>query len=267
MKLSIITINLNNAAGLEKTAESIVCQTFTDFEWIVIDGGSTDGSVDVIRRYADRIAYWVSEKDSGIYNAMNKGVKVVNGEYVQFLNSGDWLASATILNEIFLNNNSEDVIYGDINCYKDSRFGPIRKYPRHLSVDFMLVYSICHNSCFVKCDHLMNNPFDENLRIVSDWKFFMLEILKNASFKHVDKCVIFYDVSGISETMSGIEDSERNAVLDELYPEIIEYKIKQSRTVSSFLANTTFEEFTYLCQHHKFLKKVITAIVLLMKKL
>ena len=73
MKLSIITVNLNNAAGLEKTAESIIGQTFTDFEWIVIDGGSTDGSVDVIRKYENRITYWVSEKDSGIYNAMNKG--------------------------------------------------------------------------------------------------------------------------------------------------------------------------------------------------
>jgi glycosyltransferase involved in cell wall biosynthesis len=89
MKLSIITINYNNAEGLKRTIESVTGQTFRDFEYIVIDGGSTDGSTDVINEYADHISYWVSELDKGIYNAMNKGVAAAHGEYCNFLNSGD----------------------------------------------------------------------------------------------------------------------------------------------------------------------------------
>jgi len=84
MKLSIITVNLNNAAGLQKTIESVITQTFTDYEYIIIDGGSTDGSVDVIKQHADKITYWVSEPDKGIYNAMNKGILQAKGEYCLF---------------------------------------------------------------------------------------------------------------------------------------------------------------------------------------
>ena len=89
MRLSIITINYNNREGLRKTIESVVNQTYRNFEYIIIDGGSTDGSVEVVKEYADRISYWVSEPDNGIYNAMNKGVLAANGKYIQFLNSGD----------------------------------------------------------------------------------------------------------------------------------------------------------------------------------
>ena len=87
MKLSIITINYNNCDGLRKTIESVIAQTTRDFEYIVIDGGSTDGSVDVIKEYADYIDYWVSEPDKGIYNAMNKGTRAAHGDFLLFLNS------------------------------------------------------------------------------------------------------------------------------------------------------------------------------------
>ena len=93
MKLSVITINLNDAEGLQKTLRSVwERQSFTDFEHIVIDGASTDGSVEVIKKYADKLAYWVSEPDKGIYSAMNKGIVRARGEYLLFINSGDWLA-------------------------------------------------------------------------------------------------------------------------------------------------------------------------------
>ena len=82
MKLSVITINYNNRDGLKKTIESVVNQTYKDFEYIIIDGGSTDGSVEVLKEYSDKIDYWVSEPDKGIYNAMNKGIDIAKGEYV-----------------------------------------------------------------------------------------------------------------------------------------------------------------------------------------
>ena len=112
MKLSIITVNLNNMEGLQKTCDSIISQTFKNFEWIVIDGGSADGSKELIEEYGSNISYWVSEPDKGIYNAMNKGIKVAKGEYLYFLNSGDYLFDSNALSDVFLDNPKEDIVYG-----------------------------------------------------------------------------------------------------------------------------------------------------------
>jgi glycosyltransferase involved in cell wall biosynthesis len=101
VKLSIITINKDNARGLEKTIQSVMGQTYNDFEYIVIDGASSDDSVDIIKRYADRMTYWVSEPDTGIYNAMNKGIRKAQGEYCLFLNSGDVLINSNSLKDAF----------------------------------------------------------------------------------------------------------------------------------------------------------------------
>lgn len=102
MKLSIITVNLNNRDGLKRTIDSVVSQTFTDYEWIVIDGGSNDGSRELIEHYSDHFAYWCSEPDKGIYNAMNKGIAHAKGEWLQFLNSGDVLYSNNTLASVFI---------------------------------------------------------------------------------------------------------------------------------------------------------------------
>ena len=97
MKYSIITVNFNNKEGLLKTIESVIHQTFRDFEFIIIDGGSTDGSVDVLKEYSSQINYWVSEPDGGIYQGMNKGLRQAKGDYVNFMNSGDCFYSASVL--------------------------------------------------------------------------------------------------------------------------------------------------------------------------
>ncbi len=103
-KVSVITINYNNAQGLQKTIDSVISQTFKDYEFIIIDGGSTDESVDIIRKNSGKISYWVSEKDGGIYNAQNKGAKKASGEYCLFLNSGDFLMDSQTLEKVFKNN-------------------------------------------------------------------------------------------------------------------------------------------------------------------
>ncbi|MBQ7550846.1 MAG: glycosyltransferase [Bacteroidales bacterium] len=104
MKLSIITINRNNAAGLEKTMQSVAAQTFKEFEYIVVDGASTDESVEVIKKYEPQFAHlkWVSEPDSGIYNAMNKGLCMASGEYIQILNSADCLAAYNVVEKMLV---------------------------------------------------------------------------------------------------------------------------------------------------------------------
>ena len=112
MKYSIITINYNNKDGLEKTILSVINQTCQDFEYIIIDGGSTDGSVDVIKKYADRIDYWVSEPDKGIYNAMNKGIIKAKGEYLNFMNSGDCFYDNEVLSNVYQNGMCSEMIVG-----------------------------------------------------------------------------------------------------------------------------------------------------------
>ena len=116
MKLSIITINYNHKEGLLKTIKSVVNQTYHDIEYIVIDGGSTDGSVDVVKQYEDSISYWVSEPDCGIYNAMNKGVAKATGEYCLFLNSGDSLHGTDSILEFVSKLSGEDLLMGRVMC-------------------------------------------------------------------------------------------------------------------------------------------------------
>src|SRR6476646_10787698 len=112
-KLSIITVNYNNCNGLRKNIESEITQTFTKYEFLIIDGDSTDGSKTLIKKYTDKLHYWVSEKDCGVYNAMNKGVQKANGEYILMLNSGDYLCDDDVLLNVFKNNFSEKLIYGN----------------------------------------------------------------------------------------------------------------------------------------------------------
>ena len=126
MKFSIITINYNNVEGLRNTIKSVVNQTYTDYEFIIIDGGSTDGSVEVIKEYANIITYWVSEPDKGIYNAMNKGIEVANGEYLNFMNSGDCFYNNDVLQKVADYHLEKDMIVGhDYHYNEDLKLGQI----------------------------------------------------------------------------------------------------------------------------------------------
>ena len=217
MKLSIITINLNNKDGLQKTIDSIVSQTFKDFEWIVIDGGSTDGSRELMEQYADHFTYWVSEPDKGVYNAMNKGIRVAKGEYLQFLNSGDWLWNETALERCFSHGFTADIAYGDVYFYRENGFNE-RRYSDHLSLRYLYKTAICHNSTFIKRVLLANELYDESLKIVSDWKFFLIQFMNGKSFEHINEFVISFDKSGISSVNKELLEQERSDVLKRTLP-------------------------------------------------
>ena len=168
MKFSIITINYNNCEGLRRTIESVVNQTCRDFEYIIIDGGSTDGSVDVIKQYANQIDYWVSEQDKGIYNAMNKGVVVSKGEYCLFMNSGDCLYNDSVICDVLSQGLDADVVAGSV-VYID---GEINESPKNITFDtFYFGGWVNHEASFIKKEIMIRFPYDENYRIVSDWKF------------------------------------------------------------------------------------------------
>ena len=220
MRLSIITINFNNRDGLKKTIDSVIAQTYSDFEWIIIDGGSIDGSRELIEQYADHFAYWVSEPDRGIYNAMNKGVRVAKGDYLQFLNSGDWLADETVLERCFSRDFDADVVFGDLFfCSGDNK--DLFHYPQHLSLRFLYKYSIGHPASFIKREILQTELYDEGLKIVSDWKFFLVQALKNRRFEHLEEAICCFDMNGISSKNEALMDGERKMVIRHVVPDML----------------------------------------------
>lgn len=219
-KFSIITINLNNRERLKKTIESVVNQTCKDFEYLIIDGGSTDGSVDVIKAYADQIDYWISEPDKGIYNAMNKGILKATGEYCNFMNSGDCFHQKDVLEKVLPDTNY-DIIWGKSLKGND----PVPKGHPYFDVSLLLFAkggAICHQATFIKRMLFDSNLYDEQLKIVSDWKFFIdVLIFKNCTFKNIDAIVANFDDTGISWTNEKATNDEREMVLKEVLPERI----------------------------------------------
>lgn len=199
MLISIVTINYNNCDGLRKTIDSVVAQTFKDFEWIVIDGGSTDGSKELIEQFADHFAYWVSEPDKGIYNAMNKGIKVAKGKYLQFLNSGDWLVDENVVKDFSEASFEADIVGGGIRLiYED--YNKDVMSPKHVSFDFFIHGTLCHQSAFIKKSLFDKcGGYNENYRIVSDRDFFMRSIVVfSASYNSFNRIVACFPVNGIS---------------------------------------------------------------------
>lgn len=218
MKLSIITVNLNNRDGLRKTIDSVVSQTFRDFEWIVIDGGSTDGSKELIEHYADHFSYWVSEPDNGIYNAMNKGIKVAQGEYLQFLNSGDWLVDETALERSFSHVVNSDIIYGNLFFVHEDGTKEKSNYPESLTLRYFYQYSLGHDASFIKRNLFQDELYDESLKIVSDWEFYFMQALRNKKFEFIDEIITCFDTKGISTINEELVRGERDYVIHKLLP-------------------------------------------------
>ena len=215
MKLSIITVNFNDSEGLERTIKSVISQTFHDYEFIVIDGGSTDDSVNVIKKYESHIDYWVSENDGGIYPGMNKGLRKAKGEYVNFMNGGDCYHSEDVLEKIFALETEADIITGthEENGIKNIGRGGVTMLD-------LYKWAIDHQASFIRRDVALRHPYDEKYRIVSDWKFFIEALVfDNCSFFYSDTIVVDVDMKGISNTNSELDKKEREAVLCELLPE------------------------------------------------
>ncbi len=220
-KLSIVTINYNNKNGLEKTIESVINQTYQDFEYIIIDGGSTDGSKDIIKKYKARLTHWISEPDNGIYHAMNKGWKQANGEYFLFLNSGDYLYSPTIINVIIPFLTDIDVLYGD--TLQDFGYKKkIENYPDDYSLYNLLYTSLPHQASFIHKRILEKlDGYDESFRIISDWLLFFRGIIElNIEFKKIKEIISVFDMHGISNTLPIIEE-EKNSAINKYHPFIL----------------------------------------------
>ena len=220
MKISIITINWNNYDGLKKTIDSVASQSVSPFEFIVIDGASSDGSADLIKENSDKISYSVSEPDKGIYNAMNKGVAAAHGDYCLFLNSGDTLCCSEVLAQVQNSGVKTDIICGNAMILENP---PRRKVaPTEITLRFLYGTALCHQAVFIKTELLRKHPYDESLRIVADRKFFLQCLILDAcSYQAVNIDICNYDITGFSAKNRFASEQEWQTAMQSLIPERI----------------------------------------------
>ena len=237
MKLTIITITLNNRDGLRKTIESVVSQNFSDYEFVVIDGGSSDCSVDAIKEYADHIDYWVSEPDKGIYNAMNKGIVKAKGEYIHFLNSGDFLASANVYSRLLEGDPHQSFICGNFYLEKNGEQDRVDIYKDALWNHYLYeLYTgnICHQAFLIRRDNFSKyGLYDETKRITADWKLFFEAIgLNQETVLYKDVDMVIYNTEGLSSTIGGaVIWEEKKSVFEDLLPPALNKKYSRRYTL------------------------------------
>jgi glycosyltransferase involved in cell wall biosynthesis len=238
MLFSIITINFNNKKGLLNTLQSIENQIFTDFEHIIIDGNSNDGSLDILFELKDNNVKWISENDNGIYNAMNKGIILSQGEYLIFINSGDKFSNNYCLDSIYNKKENFDIIYSDL-IFQNKSSSTLIKYPDYISTQLLLTSGIPHPGTAIKRE-LFNvvGLYKENYKIISDWIFFFTAIVKHhASFNHIPEPLVIFDAGGISSNKRNIPSMiiEHRLFLKNNFPEWLHYFNKNSDQIKRYL--------------------------------
>lgn len=210
-KISIITVVFNGVNQLKETIESVIHQSNQDFEYLIVDGGSTDGSIELIKTYEHQIKNWISEKDSGIYDAMNKGVQYASGDWVCFLNCGDVFVNHSILESVSTELSlcqSPDVLYGDIVVYSSDKTPTTRIAKEPCNAHKMY---FCHQSAFVKTTILRQYPFDLSYPMSADFKFFKTCYQLKSRMVHLHQALVVYDRNGISNTrrIDGLKENIR----------------------------------------------------------
>lgn len=271
MTFTIITVNYNNCEGLRRTIESVVGQTFRDFEFIVIDGGSTDGSADVLREYDDRITYWVSEKDGGIYNAMNKGIARATGDYLNFMNSGDCFYAPQVLQRVsevvghistcdnlaatLPSVTRHDIIVGrDYHYSEELHQGHASVQPSRTTMMHFFVATLDHQSAFIRRELFEGSPYREDYRLVSDWIFFTEKIVSDGCrVKFIPDIVCRREEGGLSEQQREHNRREINRWLHEYLPQ----GVYDDYATLSKLDNTTLYRLFDICDSDK-KRKVLT---------
>ena len=223
--IDIVTINKDNKDGLEKTILSVINQTaFDQINYIIIDGGSTDGSKEIIKKYKKYFGWSTSRKDKGIHNAMNKSLSHLKGEYVLFLNSGDYLVSNNVISNALKYLHNEIIIYGnEAFRYKQKRIGSLTReisytdvlkpkyYPFVLSEEFFRTNALPHQSTFIKTEYQKEHPYSESYKIIGDWIMLREAILEEkVSYKHIPLMVASYDMYGVSSQNPDLIREEQN---------------------------------------------------------
>ena len=229
MKLSIITVNLNNATGLLKTIGSVVSQTWQEFEYIIIDGASTDGSKELIDQYANQQINFISEPDTGVFNAMNKGIRMAKGEYLLFLNSGDFLVDKDVLKKVFMTKYTEDILCGSCLVSDKGKLIFTTNPPETFQLSHFYKATIAHQATFIKrslFEHF--GYYREDLKFMSDWEFWIrIIILGLATTKKLNIVVSNYNLDGISSDKS-------NTVLAQVECEKVYNDLRLTNIISDY---------------------------------
>lgn len=252
MKISIITINYNNAEGLEKTILSVVSQSYKNIEYIVVDGGSEDDSKNVILKNEPYISCWVSEKDNGIYHAMNKGIKYSTGDYLLFLNSGDILMDNDVIGKM-ITYLDKDIVYGDLIQQISTEEEVYCDFPDKIEFSYLFEKYLPHPSLFIKLDLFKKNGYyDEKYKIVADWAFYVKAIGKcGATYRHAPLVISRYNMEGISskpENFIKIEEERRmflKSEFDLYYQDYVEYRNLKNK-MSALKRSKIYRFFKFL---------------------
>ena len=252
--LSIITVNYNNNKGLIASIESIKQQSFTDYEHIIIDAGSTDGSLETIKQYTEEsshLSFWCSEPDKGVYDGMNKGIEHASGVYFNFLNSGDCLKKDILRHIDF---DGTKYIYGDVSIlFPNNRVDNITSpYPVD-PIFIILKDTICHQACFIHKSLFNNKRYDITYKLASDWIHIVENIIfKECSYKHVPFSVVDYDGCGMSATSGSLGVEERMRWIKQnipstFYNSLIELDLYKSSELANLIPRMQHD--------HKFQKR------------
>jgi glycosyltransferase involved in cell wall biosynthesis len=196
--VTVITVVRNGEKTLENTILSVINQTYNNIEYIIVDGASTDGTIDIIKKYEDKIDYWISEKDEGIYSAMNKGIDLVTGDWINFMNSGDCFYNKDVIENIFgLGKEYQCLIYGN-TIVKTGRYS-VLTYPDLYNIRKRM--PLCHQSCFIRSEIMKQYKFDTSYKIVSDYNLVYKLFHDGFLFEYVDTVVSVYESeTGLSST-------------------------------------------------------------------
>lgn len=240
MKLSIITINYNDAVGLRKTIDSVLGQTYQEFQYIVIDGNSTDGSKEVLEQYNSKIDVVVSEPDSGIYNAMNKGASYAIGEYLMFLNSGDSLYDSGVVYKLFHDYQfSEDIVSSAVCNYSDTDNDAYLKFPpEKISLYTFFCGSLPHPSSLIKRELFERiGGYIEEYKIISDWCFFVDALLiHNCTYRTTPLVMVRFNRNGISSVSGHTEFGASRRFLRNRFGRIVDdYLPASDEALSNFM--------------------------------
>lgn len=249
MKYSIITINFNNREGLQRTIESVKNQTFRDYEHIVIDGGSTDGSVDIIKSYHKDISYWISEKDNGIYQAMNKGILIARGDYLNFMNSGDVFFDQDVLACVYNELENVDILVGkDYHYSKEKKEGFASILPTRISMITFFMETLPHQSAFIKRKLFDDSLYNENFKICADWAFYIKKIVEEGcNVKLFPAIICQREPGGMSAIQIDELKKERMSFLRHFLPK----GVYQDYETMASLDRSTLYKLMSICKNEK----------------
>lgn len=254
MKISVVTVCFNAVNEIEKTIKSVLNQQYDDLEYIIIDGNSIDGTQEIIKKYDKKIAFYLSEKDNGVYDAMNKGINIATGEYINFMNAGDEFFDNYVLTRIFSNlNQNPAVIFGDVAFYENGKKYVQKSVPfyEHLPLHHSMGFN--HQSSFVRSDYAKNKLFDLKFRLAADYDMIIRIFREGGSFLYLeDEIIAVYELNGLSdkyrrthifETLS--VDNPNNNILNIIRTEFIMMKIRLGRCCKKIILYLSPSLFSY----------------------